>query len=162
MDDDTFVNTYLLIDFINYLKVNHNGLSNKYFCEILENERVDRRPDGKYSITCDEYNRATYDSYCCGIANLITGDLIQKLYSASLNAKYFWVDDIYVGFITNSLNVNMHSISNFIIDTKDSKKRYEASLFVKDTQYKSFESIWKVISKKNSKKRYETNWKNII
>ncbi len=31
------------------------------------------------------------DPYCCGVGNIITTDLLPKLYDATFDAKYFWV-----------------------------------------------------------------------
>ena len=153
IDDDTVPNLFLITEFISYLQSNYNHLSNSYFCEIIHKAWVDRRPDGKYSITCDEYDRKYYNSYCCGVANLITSDLIPKLFNATFNAKYFWVDDAYVGFITNSLNVKLNEITQVIINTKDKiRKIHENFLFI--TNVERSDAIfrnWEIIKQKNEK-----------
>lgn len=168
VDDDTFVNTYSLSEFIEYLVINHNSVSNGYFCQILDKERVDRRKHGKYSITCDEYDKPYYEPYCCGVANIITSDLIPKLYNAAYNSKYFWVDDVYVGFITRSLNVNMYNISNSILEKRRSLK--ENYLFIKNiNNCQELVVNWDVVKRQNKKKNNKklvhkdySKWKNII
>ena len=156
IDDDTVPNLFLITEFISYLQSNYNHLSNSYFCEIIHKAWVDRRPDGKYSITCDEYDRKYYNSYCCGVANLITSDLIPKLYGSTFNAKYFWVDDAYVGFITNSLDVEMIQINDYIVsDRERDRLKYERFLFFRDLEtIEDILRIWELITK-----RYEFAFK---
>ena len=94
VDDDTVVNLFLLTNFVDYLFERHEGLKNTYFCEILHKIYVDRDPRNKYYLSCEENNKKFHDDYCCGVANLITSDLIPRLYNATFTAKSFWVDDM--------------------------------------------------------------------
>ncbi len=89
------MNTFLITNFVDYLIKNHGHLQNKYFCEILHKTDVSRDRRNKYFLTCEENNKKYHDDYCCGVANLITSDLIPRLYNATFTAKSFWVDDMY-------------------------------------------------------------------
>lgn len=151
VDDDTMPNMFLVTEFVNYLRENHNSLKNQYFCEILKKAYVDRSSSGKYSISCEDYDKKYYEPYCCGVANLITSDLIPKLYNASHSAKYFWVDDAYVGFITNSLKVNMIDINDYIINFREKdRKKYERFLFYRDIDsIDDINRIWAYLAKKH-------------
>lgn len=161
---------FRLLEFITYLHQSHANLKNRYFCEIIKKAYVDRNPNGKYSITCDEYDRKYYNPYCCGVANIITSDLISKLYESTFHARYFWVDDAYVGFITDSLNVKLTEITQTIIKHRDRLHRvYENFLFI--TEVERVDAIrrnWEIIKQKNEKqlkqkiKFDKAFWKKLI
>ena len=161
---------FRLLEFINYLHQTHFSLKNQYFCEILKRAHVDRSSFGKYRITCDEYDKEYYESYCCGVANIITADLIPKLYNATFNAKYFWVDDAYVGFITNSLKVKYAQLSQTIIKHRDRlHKVNDHFLFITEVErVDAIKRNWEIIKQKNEKQlkqklKFDTKfWRKLI
>ena len=153
VDDDTVVDTFTFTNFINELFKTNRSLKNTYFCEILKGLTVERKFFAKYYIECEEYGEDYYKDFCNGVANIITPDLIPKLHEASYTARPFWVDDAYVGFITNSLNVSMVDIVDKIV--YNSKKENvnvndTTFLFVRDADTSDdIYKIWDFIMEKH-------------
>jgi hypothetical protein len=86
-----------------------------------------------------------------------------------MNIYYFQVDDAYVGFITQSLDVNMHDISKSIISNRQKyNKRNQNYLFARDTStpaeiLKTWDLIEQTHYRMFSANRQDTSyWKNII
>ena len=151
VDDDTLVNTFSFMNFINSIKKNNKNLNNTYFCEILKKEPVERHPLGKYFTTCEEYWEGDYfKEYCCGVANIITPDLIPKLHNASYTVRPFHVDDAYVGFVTDHLNVSMIDIvDKMVFKSKKGNVIDRNFLFVRDADtHDDIYNIWNFILEK--------------
>jgi len=169
LDDDTIPNMIYVLNFIKYLNENHFNLRNSYFCEVLKNVSPDRNFNrmGKYATSCEEYDRLYFKDYCCGQANIITSDLIPILYKSTFKAKEFWVDDVYVGFITNSLNIKMYDISKVYIKNNEKSKRItENFLYITENNDNRFMlRNWEIIKYKNKlikKSVLKEYWKNFI
>lgn len=166
VDDDTVINTFALMDFVDYLKKYHADLKNSYFCNILHRLPVERYIFSKYFTTCDEYPKKYFRDFCHGSANFITSDLIPKLHNATYFLKPFWVDDQNVGLITNALRVKMYQINERIVSTKEIEKRKnEFFMFVKNTiNLNDIYRNWNLILEKHTLKYNETDykWEDII
>ncbi|XP_055687215.1 beta-1,3-galactosyltransferase 5-like [Lutzomyia longipalpis] len=91
-DDDIFVNTPLILKFIQKLR-NRKDL---IFCHISWGPPVIRDKNSKWYVSPEEYPNATYPVYCPGCAVLLTSDVAQKLHKAAETTPFFWVDDVYV------------------------------------------------------------------
>ena len=152
IDDDTVLNTFNFMKYIDSIKINYKNLKNTYFCEVLRQVKPDRRYLGQYFTTCEEYKEEYYKDFCCGVANIITPDLIAKLHEASYTVRPFYVDDVYVGFVTNHLNISMIDVADKIVYNKDKKKRDDQTfLFIRDAETPGdVYSLWDLILKTKS------------
>ena len=151
IDDDTVLVTFNFMNFIDSLKANQKNLTNTYFCELLEKKKPIRLLDDKYFIKCEEYAEEYFKDFCCGVANIITPDLIPKLHEASYTVRSFFIDDVYVGFVTNHLRVSMIDIwYTMLYDLKQEIKDYKKIFFMRGAHtIHDIYSYWNFILKKN-------------
>lgn len=97
-DDDVFVDTYHLI---NYLPM--HGFNSRpvfYLCWVLKDQKVERSPNnpisGKWYLTHEEYGEPTFPTYCAGPAFVTTIRTMEKVLEAVKTLKAFFVDDAFV------------------------------------------------------------------
>lgn len=91
VDDDIFFNVRrLLLDLENNKPVN-----SIIGCEESKNAPV-RFFLFKWHVTREQYSADTYPVYITGPAYLITGDIISKLYRATFDVPYFFIEDIFI------------------------------------------------------------------
>ena len=103
MDDDVFVNSFSLLNYLDNLKLKTN---NNLLCESHVNAPVQRELNSKFYISYNEISKQYYSQYCDGPAYIFQGNLASSLYEASLHIKYFKFEDIYFGLLATNLNLN--------------------------------------------------------
>ena len=135
---------FSILAFVNYLTRVHLNLSNKYFCELLYKVRVKRN---EYKIRCDQYDREYLNPYCSGVINIFRTDLIAKLYESALNIDYSFINDIYVGFLTESLDLDMISIKKHVINDRD-RNQNDVLLYKSIQTVEDLLRIWNFVVKK--------------
>lgn len=90
-DDDTFVNTPLLLNDLR--KTVHSRF---IMGNIIALAKPVRRPDAKWYTSLSAFNRTVYPTYVSGAAYVVSGDVIADLYSAGSTLPLFWIEDVYV------------------------------------------------------------------
>lgn len=91
VDDDIFFNIRRLLAELE----EKNPRNSIIGCEESRNAPV-RFFLFKWHVTREQYSADTYPVYITGPAYLITGDIISKLYHATSQVPYFFVEDIFV------------------------------------------------------------------
>ena len=101
IDDDIFINYYLLNKFINNLLSRQEGY---YVVGYVHNKmKTIRDPKSKWFVTELEFPFAQYPQFCSGWAYLGTVEAIKMILCNKKNfSKNFWIDDVYVtGILRN-------------------------------------------------------------
>ena len=91
VDDDIFFNIPRLVSELE----KSNPKNSIIGCEESKNAPV-RFFLFKWHVTREQYAADTYPVYITGPAYLITGDIISKLYKATFDVPYFFVEDIFI------------------------------------------------------------------
>jgi hypothetical protein len=91
VDDDIFVNMFLLIEHVK--KMNTYDLIEKrsIFCYVFNYMKPIRLPKSKWFVSHQEYKPDRFHKYCSGSAYLLTGDLPPLIYKSSQYIKFFWI-----------------------------------------------------------------------
>ena len=151
VDDDAFVNTPLLY---NYLS--KPSMASEIFCTKFENAVVRRMWYNKWHVTHDEYSGNTYPDYCSGFWILYPAPIVLKLYLEVQKLPYFWIDDIHVtGTTAQKLNISINPSRYLNLDIKDQKNLLNGCLNINevpffhaqhDTTEKTRIKLWKIVS----------------
>ena len=108
-DDDVFVNIFNLVALLR----NRTEPAKKSLMCITMPSVVLRDKGNKWYVTRDEYPNDTYPTYCGGLAFLLTTDVADALFEASLDTPFFWIDDIYVtGILASKVGVVHENIES--------------------------------------------------
>lgn len=153
-DDDTFVNMHQLFRFFDK---QHLGATDWLYCSVYVNIGPRRDETDKWYVSFDEYQDDVYPPYCEGFAYVMSPDLPLKLYNASLDTKYYWIDDVYVtGILARKLGLQ-HSkfIRNFGYDQMASPKN------LTDTQTDFLFVLFKYFRSQNHQESWEDLWRRI-
>lgn len=118
-DDDVFVNTPLLINFLNN-DLSPHGTSKMLFCETRSGHKVKRSYRSKWRVSFEEYSGKEYPTHCPGWFLLYSPDVIFGLYREAQNAPYFWIDDVHVtGTLFQKLKLKHSNIQRYKVTLKD-------------------------------------------
>lgn len=112
IDDDVFINTPYLIDYLNrYAK-----RSNLLFCQVIYWARVKRSFRSKWRVSTKEYSNRYYPPYCPGYAIIYSPDIIHNLYNQAQITPYFWIDDVHItGTLAQKINITITSSLQYIL-----------------------------------------------
>lgn len=89
-DDDVFVNTPAVYDFLDGNSYDRNYL----FCYKNEGARVKRSYRSKWRVGTKEYPGWYYPPYCPGFSIIYSTDVVFQLYKEAQQTRYFWIDDV--------------------------------------------------------------------
>ncbi|KAM9852849.1 N-acetyllactosaminide beta-1,3-N-acetylglucosaminyltransferase 2 [Aulostomus maculatus] len=102
-DDDVFVNTPALLNYLTSLE--SSKTSHLYVGHVISMASPLRDPKSKYYIPLSFYD-GPYPAYTGGGGFVISGALMQPLYSVSHVIPFFPIDDVYTGMCFKALNVS--------------------------------------------------------
>ena len=103
VDDDTLVNVPRLLDSLHHVTISHFIMGN-----IIAGAQPMRDRSSKWYTPIGVYSEPTYPDYVSGSAYVISGDLIQDLYTTTQRVPFFWVEDIYItGLCPAKLNATL-------------------------------------------------------
>lgn len=120
-DDDAFVNTPAMFNFLNYVLSPH-GAENLLICHVSKHSKVLRSYRSKWRVSFNEYPFKEYPTYCFGWAILYSQDVVFDLYSEAQSSKYFWIDDVHVtGTLAKKINVAHTNVAKLIFTEKTVK-----------------------------------------
>ncbi|XP_040032814.2 N-acetyllactosaminide beta-1,3-N-acetylglucosaminyltransferase 2 [Gasterosteus aculeatus] len=116
-DDDVFVNTPTLLSYLQSLEP--SKASRLYAGQVISQATPLRDPKNKYYIPLGFYD-GPYPAYAGGGGFIISGALMQGLYSASSAIPFFPIDDVYAGMCLKALGVSPEHHNDFrTFDIKD-------------------------------------------
>ncbi|XP_018521070.1 N-acetyllactosaminide beta-1,3-N-acetylglucosaminyltransferase 2 [Lates calcarifer] len=124
-DDDVFVNTPALVSYLQSLKA--SKASQLYVGHVIGSANPLRDPNSKYYIPLSFYE-GPYPAYAGGGGFLISGVLLQPLYSVSHVIPFFPIDDVYTGMCAKALGVSPEAHMGF--QTFDVKEQDRENLCV--------------------------------
>ena len=124
VDDDMFVDIFQVID---YISSKLDAESDSFYCYIMRDRSPERGNDSKWSVTKTEYEPDVYPSYCLGAGYLANIGVVPKVYSVSNQVQFFWIDDIFIGILSEYYNSRMLSNSSLqsAITMEDLESKYE-------------------------------------
>lgn len=111
-DDDMFVNLEYLL---NVLK--HKRLKDTVIGMQITGARPIQDKSSKWYTPKELFNGTVYPPYCSGTSYVISGDSVEKLYTASLDTPYFWLEDIFItGICRTKANIKISNDYGFTYD----------------------------------------------
>lgn len=124
-DDDVFVNTPLLLSYLH--SVDASKASQFYIGHVISTANPVRDSNSKYYIPLSFYD-GSYPAYAGGGGFVISGALLQRLYSVSHIIPFFPIDDVYIGMCSKALGVSPEAHAGF--QTFDVKEEDRENLCV--------------------------------
>lgn len=118
-DDDVFVNTHALLSYLQSLEP--SKASQLYVGHVIKDASPLRDPNNKYYIPLSFYD-GPYPGYAGGGGFVISGTLLQPLYSLARVIPFFPIDDVYMGMCFKALGISPEAhggFQTFDIDPKD-------------------------------------------
>lgn len=105
-DDDIFVNMFNLIAHLKSMIAHRGQVKNLLLCLVWYHMKVMRDPKSKWYLSPTEFEPDYFPTYCSGSAFVLTVDVADAMFNASLQTPFFWVDDFYVtGLLANKVGV---------------------------------------------------------
>ena len=157
-DDDVFVNSPFLLD---YLLKNRNQIQGEkqlIWCKKLPSASVKRTYRSKWRVSVKEFPKKYYPPYCPGFSVIYSEDLAKDLYVEAQKTNYFWIDDVHVtGTLTQQLNVSIKPLEDMFQTVSEAeelgkmKGNQKQYFFVTpDLTRDKITSLWNSVSKANS------------
>ncbi|XP_052082216.1 beta-1,3-galactosyltransferase 5-like [Mytilus californianus] len=107
MDDDIIINIPLVVPYLAE-KVKAGKTVNVLECKTIKENIPVRERNNKWFITPEEYPFTKFLPYCAGHSSIMSIDVVRKMYKASKNVPYLWLEDVYgSGFLSLLLKLNM-------------------------------------------------------
>ncbi|XP_063409533.1 beta-1,3-galactosyltransferase 5-like [Mytilus trossulus] len=129
MDDDITINIPLLVPYLTE-KLNAGQASNVLECKTITENVPVRDMNNKWFITLEEYPFTKFLPYCAGHSSLMSIDVVRKMYRASKNVPYLWLEDVYgSGFLSLLLKINMFMPTFYVEPVISSLHSQPCSLF---------------------------------
>uniref|UniRef100_A0A2R5LNB2 Hexosyltransferase n=2 Tax=Ornithodoros turicata TaxID=34597 RepID=A0A2R5LNB2_9ACAR len=94
IDDDALVNIFVLVEYLR-TNITHDTGSNSIHCLTWKRTRAVRNKHSKWFVTRREYPSTFYPTYCGGVGYILPSKILPRLLSASHQAPFLWIDDIY-------------------------------------------------------------------
>lgn len=109
-DDDVFVNTPALLSYLQSLEP--SKATHIYVGHVITTAVPHRDPKSKYYIPLSFYD-GPYPPYIGGGGFVISGTLLERLYSISNIIPFFPIDDVYTGMCLNALGISPEAHEGF-------------------------------------------------
>ncbi|CAG2204588.1 unnamed protein product [Mytilus edulis] len=107
MDDDIIINIPLVILYLTE-KLKTGKSVNVLECQTITKNIPVRESNKKWFITPEEYPFTKFLPYCAGHSSIMSIDVVRKMYRASKNVPYLWLEDVYgSGFLSLLLKLKM-------------------------------------------------------
>uniref|UniRef100_A0A672YE35 Hexosyltransferase n=1 Tax=Sphaeramia orbicularis TaxID=375764 RepID=A0A672YE35_9TELE len=155
-DDDVFVRTDALLDYLNKQWDEHNlwkaytNDSDKgmdlFVGEVISNASPNRDPSTKYYIP-ESFYKGVYPPYAGGGGVVYSGSLALRLKEASDKVYLFPIDDVYLGMCLNKIGILPNHHSGFLtFDLVETKRgnpcSYKSVLLVHRRSPKEMLTLW--------------------
>ncbi|KAK0066770.1 beta-1 3-galactosyltransferase 5 [Biomphalaria pfeifferi] len=107
-DDDMFINVPLLVQNLNNISQTKGKDYPFVFGFVINNIIPHRNPSSKWYTSEIEYKENTYPRFTSGTAYAMTTSAAKRLYTASFQVPFFWLEDVYVtGLCARKANVEI-------------------------------------------------------
>lgn len=101
-DDDMYIHAPVLLTILGQAA----GYRRTIFGKVARKWKPIRNVTSKYYISPSQYQPAKYPDFNTGPAYVLTSDIVQPLYEASLNDTFFKLEDVYVtGIVAHKLKI---------------------------------------------------------
>ncbi|XP_076591626.1 N-acetyllactosaminide beta-1,3-N-acetylglucosaminyltransferase 2 [Chaetodon auriga] len=146
-DDDVFVNSPALLSYLQSLEP--SKASQLYVGHVINTASPLRDPKSKYYIPLSFYD-SPYPAYAGGGGFLISGALLQPLYSISRVIPFFPIDDVYTGMCLKAVGVSPEAHSGFqTFDIKEQDREnlciHKDLLLIHQRSPQQIKKLWKGI-----------------
>lgn len=117
IDDDVFVNTFLLAE-------TYRTLPGEMTCELLGNgtNKINRGAYDKWKVALESFKE--YKFYpmdmCRGYFVHMTSDMVKRMYNVAKETQFFWIDDVYLfGILTAKVNAKQGNFTTHLVNEKN-------------------------------------------
>ena len=105
-DDDIFVNIFNVASHLQGLEKREGRVTKLLLCLVWYRMKVVRDPKSKWYLSRAEFKEDYFPTYCSGSAFMMSTDVAEQMYHASMETPFFWVDDFYVtGLLAKKVGV---------------------------------------------------------
>ncbi|XP_045164821.2 beta-1,3-galactosyltransferase 1-like [Mercenaria mercenaria] len=136
-DDDILIDMHALMQQMNSTEIKNYGTKNLIMCNQWVRMKVIRDKKSKWYISEKEFPDEYFPPYCSGSVFIMSTDAVQRMYQASLDTTFFWVDDFYltgllvkkIGIGHKRLNENYMLNARVAMDKLKEDKKHELRFF---------------------------------
>ncbi|CAG2238324.1 unnamed protein product [Mytilus edulis] len=132
MDDDIITNIPLVVPYLAE-KEKAGKTSDVLECQTITENSPVRERNNKWFVTLEEYPFTKFLPYCAGHSSIMSIDVVRKMYRASKNVPYFWLEDVYgSGFLSLLLKINLFMPTFYYESVLNGLHKSPCSLFYLD------------------------------
>lgn len=104
-DDDIFVHMPNLVSYLQGMR--NRGITDFWIGRVHRGAPPNRSKDSKYYVPFEMYKWLMYPDYTAGAGYVVSGDVANKIYQATLtlNASIY-IDDVFMGICANAIGVS--------------------------------------------------------
>ncbi|VDI57983.1 beta-1,3-galactosyltransferase 1 [Mytilus galloprovincialis] len=149
MDDDIIINIPLVVPYLTE-KFKVGKSVNVLECKTITENIPVRDRNNKWFITLEEYPFTKFLPYCAGHSSIMSIDVVRKMYRASKNVPYLWLEDVYgSGFLALLLKINMFMPKCYVEPVLSGLYEIPCSLFYLNILKKDSNALvlWNTITK---------------
>ncbi|KAK7101484.1 beta-1,3-galactosyltransferase 5-like [Littorina saxatilis] len=111
-DDDILVNLPQVVKHLQTVVTPQYGHDRLILCNQWQRMKIIRDKKSKWYIPEGDFPGDYFPPYCSGSAFVLSGDMAQLMYEASLVTRFFWVDDYYItGALIKHLDVKHRKLN---------------------------------------------------
>ena len=116
-DDDIFVNMFNLVSHLDSIMSLRGGqVQGLLLCLVWYRMKVVRDPKSKWYLPRSEFADDYFPTYCSGSAYILSPDVVARMYNASLQTPFFWVDDFYItGLLAQKLKIEHQKFNSVYV-----------------------------------------------
>lgn len=124
-DDDVFVNTYKLVD---YLRRPQTSKRQLYLGNVAQRQKTRRR--GKWALSLQEYQSNFLPKFCLGPGYVLSKDLVSRFVEIFDVKKPLKLEDVYMGMLAERIGVTPSNHSGFITYSEEKHCTYNSKWIV--------------------------------
>lgn len=119
-DDDILIDMHALMKQMNSTEVRNYGTKNLIMCNQWVRMKVIRDKNSKWYISKEEFADDFFPPYCSGSVFIMSFDAVQRMYVASLETEFFWVDDFYLtGLLVKKIGIEHKRLNeNYMLNAR--------------------------------------------
>ncbi|XP_071153279.1 beta-1,3-galactosyltransferase 5-like [Mytilus edulis] len=145
VDDDLIINIPFVMSHLQQ-KAKNNVFTNVLEC-ITQLVSEPLRKGYKTNISILEYPFQTFPPYCSGASSIMSMDVIRKMYDATKQVPFIWIEDVYGGgFLPWVSNIEMQSPRCFLEKVGDKYNDISCSLVYLTDSMRIQRIVWETIS----------------
>lgn len=119
-DDDILIDMHALMKQMNSTEVRNYGTKNLIMCNQWVRMKVIRDKKSKWYISKEEFADDFFPPYCSGSVFIMSLDAVRRMYVASLETEFFWVDDFYLtGLLVKKIGIEHKRLNeNYMLNAR--------------------------------------------